>query len=60
MTTGSRPSRSTPKNLAEHAADPAAFLDDKMKPTLDAAPAGHGRVFFVDAVHFVFGTFLYY
>ena len=29
-----------------------------MKPCLDAAQAGHGHVFFVDAAHFVFGTFL--
>ena len=29
-----------------------------MKPRLDAAVAGEGHVFFVDAAHFVFGTFL--
>ena len=29
-----------------------------MKPRLDAAQAGCGHVFFVDAAHFVFGTFL--
>lgn len=29
-----------------------------MKPCLDAAQAGRGHVFFVDAAHFVFGTFL--
>ena len=29
-----------------------------MKPCLDAAVAGRGHVFFVDAAHFVFGTFL--
>ena len=29
-----------------------------MKPRLDAARAGDGHVFFVDAAHFVFGTFL--
>ena len=29
-----------------------------MKPRLDAAEAGDGHVFFVDAAHFVFGTFL--
>ena len=29
-----------------------------MKPRLDAAAAGDGHVFFVDAAHFVFGTFL--
>jgi transposase len=29
-----------------------------LKPCLDAATAGHGHVFFVDAAHFVFGTFV--
>ena len=29
-----------------------------MKPRLEAALAGNGHVFFVDAAHFVFGTFL--
>ena len=29
-----------------------------MRPALDAAQAGQGHVFFVDAAHFVFGTFL--
>jgi transposase len=46
------------KNLAEHAADQAVFLDTELKPALDAAQAGQGHVFFVDAAHFVFGTFL--
>lgn len=36
----------------------AAFLDTELKPCLDAAQAGRGHVFFVDAAHFVFGTFL--
>jgi len=44
--------------LAEHAADQAAFLDDQLTPRLAAAQAGQGHVFFVDAAHFVFGTFL--
>ncbi len=46
------------KNLAEHIAIQADFLDTELKPTLDAAQAGQGHVFFVDAAHFVFGTFL--
>ncbi len=46
------------KNLAEHVQDQADFLDTKLKPKLDAAQAGQGHVFFVDAAHFVFGTFL--
>jgi transposase len=44
--------------LAEHVAIQAAFLDTELKPLLDAAQAGTGHVFFVDAAHFVFGTFL--
>ena len=46
------------KNLAEHIATQAEFLDTKLNPCLDAAQAGQGHVFFVDAAHFVFGTFL--
>ena len=34
------------------------FLDDELRPCLDAAQSGTGHVFFVDAAHFVFGTFL--
>jgi transposase len=44
--------------LAEHLAIQADFLDTQLKPALDAAQAGRGHVFFVDAAHFVFGTFL--
>jgi transposase len=44
--------------LAEHIAIQADFLDTQLKPALDAARAGSGHVFFVDAAHFVFGTFL--
>jgi len=44
--------------LAEHVQDQAEFLDTQLKPKLDAAEAGQGHVFFVDAAHFVFGTFL--
>ncbi len=44
--------------MAEHVQDQAEFLDTKLKPELDAAQAGQGHVFFVDAAHFVFGTFL--
>jgi len=36
----------------------AVFHDRELKPRLDAAQAGQGHVFFVDAAHFVFGTFL--
>ena len=34
------------------------FRDTELKPRLDAAQAGRGHVFFVDAAHFVFGTYL--
>lgn len=34
------------------------FLEQQLKPRLDAAQTGQGHVFFVDAAHFVFGTFL--
>jgi transposase len=44
--------------LAEHVQIQTAFLDSELKPCLDAAGAGAGHVFFVDAAHFVFGTFL--
>jgi transposase len=44
--------------LAEHVAEQALFHDIELKPRLDAAAAGEGHVFFVDAAHFVFGTFL--
>jgi transposase len=44
--------------LAEHVEAQSAFLETKLKPCLDAAQAGVGHVFFVDAAHFVFGTFL--
>jgi DDE superfamily endonuclease len=55
-----RPSdpRAAKKNLAEHVQDQAEFLDTELKPKLDAAVAGQGHVFFGDAAHFVFGTFL--
>lgn len=44
--------------MAEHVKDQSEFLHDSLRPKLDAALAGQGHVFFVDAAHFVFGTFL--
>jgi hypothetical protein len=38
--------------------DQRQFLDTELKPRLDAAVAGRGQVLFVDAAHFVYGTFL--
>lgn len=39
-------------------AEQQRFLAEELNPRLDAAKAGQGHVFFVDAAHFVFGTFL--
>lgn len=36
----------------------AAFLAEKLQPRLEEAKAGKRQVFFVDAAHCVFGTFL--
>jgi transposase len=36
----------------------AAFLGEKLEPRLEEAKAGTRRVFFVDAAHCVYGTFL--
>ena len=44
--------------MAEHIEAQSAFLETELKPRLEAAQAGRGHVFFVDAAHFVFGTFL--
>jgi transposase len=44
--------------LAEHVDIQAKFLETDLRPCLDDAVAGRGHVFFVDAAHFVFGTFL--
>jgi transposase len=44
--------------LAEHVEAQAAFLETELKPRLAASAAGEGQVFFVDAAHFVFGTYL--
>ena len=44
--------------MAEHVENQSQFLDTELKPKLGAAQAGEGHVLFVDAAHFVFGTFL--
>jgi transposase len=44
--------------LAEHVETQAKFLVEELKPRLDTALAGTGHVFFVDAAHFVLGTFV--
>lgn len=50
--------RAPKKSLTEHVATQREFLQTELQPALDAATAGNGHVFFVDAAHFVFGTFL--
>lgn len=50
--------RAPKKSLAEHVATQRDFLNDEIQPALDAAQKGKGHIFFVDAAHFVFGTFL--
>lgn len=44
--------------MAEHVETQAKFLDEELRPKLDDAVAGKGHVFFVDAAHFVLGTYL--
>jgi transposase len=44
--------------LAEHVRSQREFLNTELQPRLDKAIAGQGHVFFVDAAHFVYGTFL--
>jgi transposase len=44
--------------LAEHVDIQAKVLETDLNPCLNAAVAGQGHVFFVEAAHFVFGTFL--
>jgi transposase len=46
------------KSLEEHAREQKEFLDGELNPRLEEAKAGQRHVFFVDAAHFVFGTFL--
>ena len=48
--------RAPKKSPTEHVADQRDFLESKPQPALDAAAAGTGHVFFVDAAHFVYGT----
>ena len=36
----------------------AAFLEGKLRPALEDAKAGKGHVFFANAAHCVFGSYL--
>jgi hypothetical protein len=46
------------KTVEEHAATQAKFLEEKLEPAMAEAHAGEAHVFFVDAAHFVMGSFL--
>jgi transposase len=50
--------RAPKKSLTEHVETQRDFLETQLQPALDAAEAKAGHVFFVDAAHFVYGTFL--
>ncbi|HEX4613074.1 MAG TPA: hypothetical protein VH092_33095 [Urbifossiella sp.] len=45
------------KDLPDHVADQKVFHDTQRKPRLDRTVAGEGHVLFVDAAHFVYGTY---
>ncbi|MEX2186870.1 MAG: transposase [Pirellulales bacterium] len=58
MATHSGGAHAPKKSLTEHVATQQEFVAAQLQPALDAAVAGTGHVLFVDAAHFVFGTFL--
>src|SRR4051812_14745899 len=45
-------------SLEEHVKAQAKFLEDELEPRLEEARQGRRRLYFVDASHFVFATFL--
>ena len=46
------------KTVAEHVRTQAVFLEEKLEPAMVEAREGKGHIFFVDAAHFVMGSFL--
>jgi transposase len=46
------------KTIEEHVCTQAEFLEHKLEPALAAAQKGEAHLFFVDAAHFVMGSFL--
>jgi hypothetical protein len=46
------------KDLPDHIREQKQLLETPLRPRLVEAVAGRRQVFFVDAAHFVFGTFL--
>jgi transposase len=49
---------SSKKSVEEHARDQQEFLDHELTSRLDEAKADKRRLYFVDAAHFVIGTYL--
>ncbi len=60
MATHAGGARAPKKLLSEHIAIQQDFLEKQLQPAIDDALAEKGHVFFVDAAHFVYGTFLCY
>ena len=58
MAAGPGHPRAPKKSLTEHVQTQCQFLETELKPRLDRTVAGPGHVLFVDAAHFVFGTYL--
>jgi transposase len=58
VATCSRHPRAPKKTLEEHTIEQSEFLDGKLNPRLEEARQGQRHVFFVDAAHMVYGTFL--
>jgi hypothetical protein len=54
----SEPFRCPQKTLDEHVDAQKEFLNTQLRPRLREAQTGQRHVFFGDATHFVFGTFL--
>src|SRR5512147_594967 len=46
------------KTVEEHAREQAAYVQEKLEPHLEQARRGQRQVYFVDAAHFVFASFL--
>ena len=58
MAAGPGHPRPPKKDLPDHVREQRVFLDAERKPRLDRAVGGKGHVLFVDAAHFVYGTYL--
>ena len=58
MAADPRRPRAPKKSLTEHVQAQREFLDAQLQPALAEAAEGRGHVLFVDAAHFVYGTYL--